>query len=273
MSFRCDVKGDFRMTQDEVRFFRSWFEDYPQRFSSEDVEVEANLRYKKEHSLRVRDYMLTLGQELQLDTNQLFLAEVIGLFHDVGRFEQYVKYHTFKDHESEDHAELGLLVLEREQILAGRVSELEKEIIYTAIRNHNQRVIDENVGGDTLLFCQLIRDSDKLDIFEQIINFYEDPKRTPHLAVEENHKDQRYSPEIIQGILSGEQISYTSVKTPVDLKLIRLSWLLNLTFPAALEIAKRKEFFARLRAFIPETKDTLKVFKYIEQIISQQVLK
>ncbi|MDR3539469.1 MAG: HD domain-containing protein [Desulfosporosinus sp.] len=257
------------MTQDDVQFFRSWFEDYTQSYFSEDVEVEANLRYKKEHSLRVRDHMLTLGRDLQLDTNQMFLAEVIGLFHDVGRFEQYSKYHTFKDHESEDHAELGLLVLEREKVLSSRVSELEKGVIHTAIRNHNQRVIDADVGGDTLLFCQLIRDSDKLDIFDQIINFYENPSLTPYLAVEKNHQDERYSPEIIQGILSGKQISYTSVKTPVDLKLIRLSWLLNLTFPAALEIAKSKEFFARLKAFIPETKDTLQVFKYIEQIIAQ----
>ena len=261
------------MTEDDVQFFRSWFEDYTQGYPAEDVEVEANLRYKKEHSLRVRDYMLTLGRDLQLDTNQMLLAEVIGLFHDVGRFEQYVKYHTFKDHESEDHADLGLLIMEREQIFSGRASELEKKIILTAIKNHNQLVIQEDIGGTTLLFCQLIRDSDKLDIFEQIINFYENPKRTPHLAVEENHKDQRYSPEIIQGILSGKQISYTSVKTPVDLKLIRLSWLLNLTFPAALEIAKRKEFFTRLRAFIPETKDTVKVFQYIEQIISRRVSK
>lgn len=260
------------MTQDDVSFFRSWFEDYTKRYPSEDAEVEANLRYKKEHSLRVRDHMLTLGRDLQLDMNQMFLAEVIGLFHDVGRFEQYVKYHTFKDHLSEDHAKLGFLVLEREQILSGRVCELEKEIIHTAIRNHNQRVIHRNVGVNMLVFCQLIRDADKLDILDQIINFYENPWRTPYFAVEGNHKDERYSPEIIQGILSGKQISYTSVKTPVDIKLIRLSWLLDLTFPTALEIAKRKQFLERLWAFIPETIDTLKVFQYIEQIISQKDL-
>jgi len=258
------------MTQDDVVFLRSWFEDYTKRFPAEDVEVEANLRYKKEHSLRVRNYMLILGRNLQLDANQMFLAEVIGLFHDVGRFEQYVKYHTFKDHKSEDHAKLGLSVLEREEILSGRVSKLENEIILTSIRNHNQRVIHETVSGNTLLFCKLIRDADKLDIFEQVISFYENPSGTPHFAVEGNHKDERYSPEIIQGILSGKQISYTSVKTLVDSKLIRLSWMLDLTFPAALKIAKRKQFFERLRAYIPVTVDTHKVFQYIEkQIISQ----
>jgi hypothetical protein len=252
------------MNQDNIRFFRSWFEDYTNKFPSESAEVEANLRYKKEHSLRVRDHMLTLGRALQLDTNQMFLAEVIGLFHDVGRFTQYVTYHTFKDHLSIDHAKLGLSVLEREQIFLGRVNEREKEVILKAIRNHNQRVIHESVGGNALLFCKLIRDADKLDILDQVINFYENPWRTPYFAVEANHQDERYSPEIIQGILSGKQISYTSVKTPVDIKLARLAWLLDLSFPTASEIAKRKQFRERLWAFIPETEETLKVFQYIE---------
>jgi len=255
------------MTQNDVSFFSSWFEDYSNRYPSEDAEVEANLRYKKEHSLRVRDNMLILGRDSQLDTNQMFLSEVIGLFHDVGRFEQYVKYHTFKDHRSEDHAKLGLAVLEREQVFSGRVSESEKEVVLTAIENHNKRVIHESVGGNTLLFCKLIRDADKLDILNQVINFYEDPGSTPYLAVEGNHKDERYSPEIIQGILSGKQISYTRVKTPVDIKLIRLSWLLDLTLPTAVEIAKKKQYLKRLRAFIPESEETLKVFRYVEQML------
>jgi hypothetical protein len=255
------------MTQDDVHFLTSWFEDYTKSYHSEDVEVEANLRYKKEHSIRVRDYILTIGQDLQLDTNQMFLAEVIGLFHDVGRFEQYAKYHTFKDHRSEDHAELGLSVLEREQIFSGRVSEHERAIIFTAIKNHNQRVIYENVGGNTLLFCKLIRDADKLDILDQVISFYENPRRTPYFAIDGNHEDMSYSPEIIQGILSGKQISYTRVKTSVDIKLVRLSWLLDLTFPTALEIAKWKQYLERFRAFIPVTVDTLKVFQYIQEQI------
>lgn len=255
------------MTEADVDFYRIWFEDYTQRFPANDVVVEANLRYKKEHSLRVRDYMLTLGADLQFDPNQMILTEIIGLLHDVGRFEQYVQYHTFKDHLSEDHAKLGLAVLEREKIFLGRVSKSEEEIIQTAIGNHNRRIIEKSVAGETLVFCQLIRDADKLDIFDQVINFYEDPTQTPFLAVEGGHTDKSYSPEIIQGILSGKQISYDTVKTPVDIKLIRLSWLLDLTFPTALRIAKSKQFLARLKAFIPVTPETLQVFQYIEQNI------
>lgn len=253
------------MKREDLRFFKSWFEDYTNSFSSEDPEVEANLRYKKEHSLRVRDYIVTIGQDLHLDTDQMLLAEFIGNFHDIGRFEQYTKYHTFKDHRSEDHGELGLAVLESHQILNGRLDGSEKEIIYTAIKNHNQRVIQENLAGDTLMFCKLIRDADKLDILDQVISFYENPKQMPYLAVESNHDDKSYTQEIIQGILNGKQISYSHVKTPVDIKLTRLSWLLDLTFLTSLEIAKRKQYLERLKVFIPVTPDTIKVFRYIEE--------
>ena len=58
------------MTQDDVCFLRSWFEDYTKRYPTKDAEVEANLRYKKEHSLRVRDHMLTLGRDVQARDGQ-----------------------------------------------------------------------------------------------------------------------------------------------------------------------------------------------------------
>lgn len=253
------------MTPEDIIFFGSWFEDYAHRFCSDDAEVEANLRYKKEHSYRVRDYILTIGQDLQLDMTQMLLAEVIGLFHDVGRFEQYTKYRTFKDYLSEDHAELGLAVLNSHKILNDRCDSLEKEIIYAAIKNHNRRIIQEHISGKTLMFCKLIRDADKLDIFDQIISFYENPELTPYLAVESNHENKSYTQEIIQGILNGEQISYSSVKTPVDIKLTRLAWLLDLSYRKSLEIAQRKRYLARLKVFIPDTPDTLKVFRYVAE--------
>jgi len=37
---------------------------------------------------------------------------MLGLFHDVGRFAQYARYHTYLDRDSENHAELSVHVLE-----------------------------------------------------------------------------------------------------------------------------------------------------------------
>ena len=49
-------------------------------------------------------------RHLQLSLHDVQLAEIMGLFHDVGRFRQYSIYKTFNDAQSEDHADLGLKV-------------------------------------------------------------------------------------------------------------------------------------------------------------------
>ncbi len=61
--------------------------------------------------------IVQLGQQLDLQPSDLYLAEVMALFHDIGRFEQYACYHTFADRHSVNHTELGVEVLQRENLL------------------------------------------------------------------------------------------------------------------------------------------------------------
>ena len=49
----------------------------------------------------------------------MVLAEIMALFHDIGRFEQYKQYRTFSDYRSEDHAALGVKVIKANRILNG----------------------------------------------------------------------------------------------------------------------------------------------------------
>jgi len=43
----------------------------------------------------------------------LAFAEVIAWLHDIGRFEQFDRYRTFADAESENHAQIALRVIEK----------------------------------------------------------------------------------------------------------------------------------------------------------------
>ena len=75
--------------------FRDWFERYVAGFYGDDEYVNANIKLKQEHSKRTCEEMLYLTGQLQLDDNQRRLAEAIALFHDIGRFEQFVRYRTY----------------------------------------------------------------------------------------------------------------------------------------------------------------------------------
>ena len=56
--------------------------------------------------MQVCKEILNIGEQIELNNDELRLSEVIALFHDIGRFEQYAHYKTFVDRKSENHAEL-----------------------------------------------------------------------------------------------------------------------------------------------------------------------
>lgn len=54
-----------------------------------------------------------IAKGMKLTQEEIDIATLIGLLHDIARFEQYTKYHTFKDAESIDHGDLGAEILKK----------------------------------------------------------------------------------------------------------------------------------------------------------------
>ena len=69
---------------------------------------------KQKHSIRVMELSKKIAEGLKLSEEQIELATLIGLLHDIARFEQYKQYHTFKDAESIDHGDLGVEILNKD---------------------------------------------------------------------------------------------------------------------------------------------------------------
>ena len=70
-------------------------------------DTNPKIRLKKEHILRVTDNAKKLAEKLKLSQEDIDLAELIGLLHDIGRFEQIKRFDTFKDRQSIDQAVQG----------------------------------------------------------------------------------------------------------------------------------------------------------------------
>lgn len=127
-----------------------------------------HIKRKIDHSLRVMELSKKIAENLKLNNNEIEIAALIGLLHDIGRFEQITKYHTFNDSISLDHGDFGVDILKRDNYIRHYITE-EKfdDIIYTAIRNHNKFKIEDDLEGQKLLFSRIIRDADKMDILYQ----------------------------------------------------------------------------------------------------------
>ena len=132
--------------------------------SAYDDGSDTRIKLKIIHTQRVTEVLEQLTAALPLSESDRELAYLCAVYHDIGRFEQLKRYHTFLDYKSIDHAQLGCEILRQGDFL-GELSDREREQVLTAIGNHNRLAIEDGLDEKTLLFAKLIRDADKCDIF------------------------------------------------------------------------------------------------------------
>jgi len=224
------------MNRDHVRYFQSWFNDYVSNFYSkgQDQENDWSIQLKEKHSWKVREEIMLISQRLNVSEDDILIAEVLGLFHDVGRFYQYQKYKTFRDDLSEDHAKIGARIVTNSHIL-GDLTEAEKNVITKGILYHNIHTLPEDTDPRCLFFCKLLRDADKLDIWRVIINYYyeeQDHNYKYHKAVLELGLPDTpgYSDKVLDDLYSGQTPRSNTIKNLNDFKLFQIGWVYDINF-------------------------------------------
>lgn len=132
-----------------------------------------NIKGKQLHSLRVMEVSEKIAIGLKLKKDEIELAKLIGLLHDIARFEQYTQYGLYNDLLSFDHAEYGVKILKENNFLRKFIKETKyDEIILKAIKNHNKFEIEQGLSEQELLFAKIIRDADKIDILYEGTEFF-----------------------------------------------------------------------------------------------------
>ena len=175
-----------------------------------------HMNRKKYHSLRVTEVSEELAKREKFSEEEIEIATLIGLLHDIARFKQYTEYQTFKDSESIDHGDVGVELLETDSFLRKFIkTDKYDNIIKSAIKNHNKFSIEEGISKEENKFCKLIRDADKIDIiYESIYIFWKNEKEIMEnskinkqlieefnekkLLITKNYKKIEYAEKIIQ---------------------------------------------------------------------------
>ena len=126
---------------------------------------QSYMKLKHDHSVRAMKLMGKYAKMMNFADDDIELAELIGLLHDIGRFEQYKVFGSDVDHETVDHADYSVVQLfDKNEIKLFTNKEEWYQILKFAIKNHNKRMLPECDDERVLRFAELIRDIDKLDI-------------------------------------------------------------------------------------------------------------
>jgi HD domain len=259
------------MQKEDLNFFKKWFSDYVNDFSSADPLIHDNIEMKIEHTAKVCENILLLAKSENVGEEGCRLAETIALFHDLGRFEQFIRYKTFKDSESENHALLGIKILNKKGILS-RLSRSEKSLILKAVEYHNLKEIPGcRIDSKGLFFySKLIRDADKLDILRVISENYDERGKVRNPTLENYLPDtEGCSEAIITDILNNKMADINDVKNLNDIRFLRLSWVFDINFPATFSLLKKSKYLDTIISSMPEAEEVRVVEKHLEDYLNK----
>ncbi len=259
------------MDQENVTAIRSWFSDYCRSFYSSDEDFQRNITLKEQHTFQVCSNSVKICLEENLEENRVLLAEIIALLHDVGRFEQYRQYKTFRDSISVNHAELGAQILEDYEVLAPFYPH-ERSLIAHAVELHNVFSIPAKVPEEIQLFLKIIRDADKLDIWRVFLEYFSQPEDMRASAAGLGLPDRpECSPKILEHLAQKEIVRLSSVKTLNDFKLMQLSWVYDLNFTASFRLLVERDDINSLAATLPEVEGLAEAVQVVRDFAEQKL--
>ena len=218
------------------------FKEYVSKYDIND----GRIALKVAHIQRVSAISKKISMALKLSDEDVNLAELIGLLHDIGRFEQVRKYNTFVDKNSINHGEYGVKVLFEDGLINKfNVDEKYYKIIKLAILNHNRSKIEEGLTDRELIHCKIIRDSDKLDIFHVLIT-----DTLYNIYGCESMENEEFTSEIIREFKEDHYIDYKKRETFGDTWICHMAYVFDFNYKDSYKVLAENDyvnkFFARM---------------------------
>lgn len=226
-------------------------------YTNNYIELHHKCKLKVDHTLRVMNLCGEIAESLNLSKEDIELAKLCGLLHDIGRFEQWKRYETFVDADSVDHADLGVEVLKNNNYLSKYLqdSTLEQTVL-NSIKYHNKYSIPDNLEEKDEMFCKIVRDADKIDI----LYLYT-------IRMLGNRKvDESFSDSIYNNLINCHEINRADVKTKGDTIAISLGLVFDINYQKSFEILKEKKYIDKEIDNYIETSDNDKFKEQLKEV-------
>lgn len=230
-------KGQWSIMID-MKYARDQFRQYLSNYD----ETDSKIKLKEVHTFAVLDAAdeICRGEGFEEEDHQLAL--LIALLHDIGRFEQLKKFHSFDDRQF-NHADFGVKVLFEDGLIERFISDRRFDgIIRSAILYHSRFSLPEGLNGRELLHCRIIRDADKLDNFR-----VKDTERIETLfdTAEEEVAMEPVTPTILEAVRAHRCIFSPDRVTHMDCWVSYLAFIFDLNFRSSFRFIERNDYLNR----------------------------
>ena len=268
------------------------FAEYVRNYDPSDEKI----KLKIDHTYRVAGLCQRIAESLGLSEPDVDIAWLLGMLHDIGRFEQIRRFGTFNDVQSVDHAEFGADLLFKEGLirkfaegyyeeceLAEPENQEDEQIIKNnehhnkdtgllemAIRQHNKYRVKEDLTERQRMFCDILRDADKVDIFKVNADI---PMEIIYDVTTEELKNGIITKEVLESFYKKETVLKSVRRSAVDHIVGHISLLFELVYKESYRQAKEQGYVYKLLDFKSDVPEVNAEFddmrKYVDEFLME----
>lgn len=215
------------------------FKEYINKFNNQD---DPGFNLKVVHTYHVVDNAMMIAKKIGLSEEDINLAGLIGVLHDIGRFDELKNLKRF-DSVGNDHAMFASKILFEEGLIKKFIDDDKyNNIIKKAIENHNKKSIEEGLSDRDLLHAKIIRDADKLDNYrvkkeEKMENMFPGVVNS-----DEEIENSLISDSVYNSILKKECVDIRDRHYPLDYWICILGFTFDIYFKESLSIIKENNY-------------------------------
>jgi hypothetical protein len=293
------------------------FGKYTDAYDSKDPKIALKI----EHTYHVAEVADQVAHSLGLSQEDCDLAWILGMLHDVGRFEQVRRYGTFVDSQSIAHALMSCQVLfpedygveesvframpnghfgslsdyliagdgtgddeteggmegcaddnkvdtELDEKLDGKhkvESDEWRHIIKLAISVHSALRIPDDITEREAMFCNILRDADKVDIFRVNV---ETPLTDIINTTEEEIRTSCVTADVMPAILEHHVVPRDRKFTAADHIVSHCCLAFELVYKKSREIVVEQGYLKTLTEYVSENPETNQVMDKLREQLS-----
>jgi hypothetical protein len=235
---------------------REQFASYTRNYDPEDPKIALKIA----HTYRVAQNCEDIAKSIGLSGEDIEFAWLSGMLHDIGRFEQVKRYNTFIDSKSVDHAEFGAdLLFGDAHLISEFCSDRSMDaMMETVIRQHNKYRIDSSVSGKTLVFCNILRDADKVDILRVNV---ETPMEEIYNVSGDELFSSGVSEKVMEQVREHHAVRRDVMESPAEHLIGHIALAFELVYQKSWEIAVEQGYIYKMFEFPSTNESTLKALE------------
>jgi len=116
------------------------------------------------------------------------------------------------------------------------------------------------------------RDADKLDIWSELIEYYDQDRNTQATAVALGLPDTpAYSPKVLACLQQGEVATKSDLKTLNDFKLLQLTWLFDINYTSSLQVVLERKYIDKIAGVLPDNDEIRRAVDHARAYVNEKI--